>query len=74
MLPIEKQSPLTFPLRPIKKIVPDKAFQFLTELIRALHLQQAAILEKTVACYSGNNNPQFKASHMLDKFISNCLE
>ncbi|KAF8345455.1 hypothetical protein F5887DRAFT_1192178 [Amanita rubescens] len=59
---------------PIERINPEKAFHFLTALVKALHPKQAVVLEKTVAHCAGRNDPQSEAARMLDEFVRTCLD
>ncbi|KAF8345456.1 hypothetical protein F5887DRAFT_1074512 [Amanita rubescens] len=59
---------------PIERINPEKAFHFLTALVKALHPKQAVVLEKTAAHCAGNNDPQSEAADMLDEFVRTCLD
>ena len=52
----------------------DKAFNFLTALARALHLNRTEILAKTVVHCAGSDDPQAHAACMLDKLIRSCLD
>lgn len=63
---------LIYLLRPIERIDPEKAFHFLTALVKAL--KRAVILEKTVARCAGSSDPQSEAAGMLDEFIRTCLD
>ena len=69
-----KRRSLIFLPRSIEKIVADKAFQFLTALVEALHPKQAVALEKTSAHCAGSNDPQSEAARILEEFIRNCLD
>ncbi|KAF8338683.1 hypothetical protein F5887DRAFT_889771, partial [Amanita rubescens] len=59
---------------PIEKIIYENAFVFLTALVRDLHLNQAVVLEKTVAQCAGNDDPESEAARMLQEFVRNCLD
>ncbi len=60
--------------RPVERIDPEKAFHFLTALVKALHPKQAVVLAKTIAHCTGSNDPQSEAAGMLDEFIRTCLD
>ena len=60
--------------RPIGKIVPEKACQFLTAFVKGLLPKRTVILEKTAAHCAGSNDSQSEANHMLDEFIRSCLD
>ena len=60
--------------RPIGKIVPEKAYQFFTALVKDLLLKRTVILEKTVVHCAGSNDSQSEANHILDEFIRRCLD
>jgi hypothetical protein len=52
----------------------EKAFNFLTALVRALHQSRTEILAKTVVHCAGSNDPQSYAAHMLDDFMRSSLD
>ena len=52
----------------------DKAFNFLTALARALHLNRTEIFAKNVIHCAGSDDPQEHAACMLDNLIRSCLD